>query len=82
MEWFPCTDPGRVKEYATAARGILSGEMRVVEYRKRGFGAKAKLGAPAAGVWQRIATWSDFWSLLLFIRAEQRVLQRPRYSPR
>jgi hypothetical protein len=58
LEWFPCTNPDRVREYVEAVCGYLSGEYRVLEHYRGKRCVKAELQAPAAADWKTIGTWS------------------------
>ena len=58
LEWFPCTNPDRVREYVKIVCGYLSGEYRVLEHYRGKRCVKAELQAPVAANWKTIATWS------------------------
>ena len=58
LEWFPCTNPDRVRAYIDAVCGYLSGEYRVLEHYRGNRCVKAELQAPAAADWETIGTTS------------------------
>jgi hypothetical protein len=57
-EWFPCGDSEVRERFADAVRGVLSGQHRIVEYRRRERIVKAQLQRKAAKGWETFATWS------------------------
>lgn len=64
VEWFPCTDPARVKEFVEAVAGYLSGNYRILEYRRGAKCVKAQLQAPEGTTWKTLGTWSNLWALI------------------
>jgi len=58
LEWFPCTDPQRVKEYISSVVGFLSGDYRIIEHYRGTRCVKAQLQRPTNGGWSTIGTWS------------------------
>lgn len=63
-EWFPCTDPARVKEFVEAVVGYLSGNYRILEHRRGAKCVKAQLQAPEGATWKTLSTWSNLWTLI------------------
>jgi hypothetical protein len=64
VEWFPCTDPARVKEFVEAVVGYLSGNYRIMEHRWGAKCVKAQLQAPEGATWKTLGTWSNLWALM------------------
>lgn len=64
LEWFPCTEPFKLREYIDAVSGYLSGRYRVVEHYSGARCVKAELQAPVGSQWQTVGTWRNLWSLL------------------
>jgi hypothetical protein len=58
LDWFPCTNPDRVRAYIDSVCGYLSGEYRVLEHYRGNRCVKAELQAPAAADWETIGTTS------------------------
>lgn len=58
LEWFPCTNPDRVRAYIAAVSGYLSGEYRVLEHYRGNRCVKAELQVPAAADWETIGITS------------------------
>ncbi|MGB5567648.1 MAG: hypothetical protein WBN93_15125 [Acidimicrobiia bacterium] len=58
VEWFPCTEPRKVKEYLAAVEGLMTGQYRILEHRRGRKAVKAELQQPVGQNWQTIATWS------------------------
>jgi len=58
LEWFPCTDPTKVKAYIEAVSGYLSGRYRILEHYRGKKCVKAELQAPSATGWETISTSS------------------------
>ena len=56
-EWFPCTDPDKVSEFATAVIGIISGSNRIEVHKRRGKPIKAILEQLNGDEWFAVATW-------------------------
>ena len=65
VQWFPCTDPARVKEFVEAVAGYLSGNYRIVEHRWGKKCVKAQLQAPDGARWRTLGTCSNLWALML-----------------
>lgn len=57
LEWFPCTDGGVEADFAESVRGLLSGQYRIVEQRRRGHVFKATLQRRTKRGWQNHGTW-------------------------
>jgi hypothetical protein len=57
-EWFPCTEPDRVKEYIAAVNGVLNGSSRIKIISRNGNPVKAILQEPDKEKWQTSFTWS------------------------
>ncbi|CAD85466.1 MAG TPA: hypothetical protein DDW43_06830 [Nitrosomonas sp.] len=64
LEWFPCTESSRVKEYISAVTGFLSSQYRVLEHYRGKHCVKAELQAPSGGDWKTVGTWSNLLSFL------------------
>lgn len=64
LEWFPCTNSSKVREYVDAVVGYLSGQYRVIEHYSGRRCVKAELQAPAGTQWQTVGTWSNLWALI------------------
>ena len=64
LEWFPCTNPSKVREYVEAVVGYLSGEYRVIEHYRGARCVKAQLQAPVGAEWQTVGTWSTLLALI------------------
>lgn len=60
LEWFPCTDPEKVKGFIEAVAGYVSGHYRVLEHRLGSKCVKAQLQAPDGTAWKTLGTWSTF----------------------
>ena len=58
LEWFPCTDPGRVAAYVAAVTDFVSGKSRVVERYRGTRCVSAELQAPEGTTWHTIGKWS------------------------
>lgn len=56
-EWFPCTDAGVVEQYRRCLIGVLSGEIRLIEFSRNGRVFKAQLQKCSSGTWRSTATW-------------------------
>ena len=56
LEWFPCTNPERVKSFVNAVVGFLSGQFRILEHFRGTRCVKAELQAPKSDSWQTIGT--------------------------
>ena len=72
--WFPSSDPVVRRFYKDAVAGLLSGDHRIVEYRRWGRPVKADLQKPSARGWETIAR-SRRGLLPVSWGAQRRVLQ-------
>jgi len=54
VEWFPCTDPVRVRSYLDAVIGFLEGRYRVLERLRGSSCVSAELQGPAEDGWPAI----------------------------
>ena len=61
LEWFPCTDPSRVRDYVDAVCGYLSGQYRILEHYRGKKCVMAALQAPDGAGWKTIGTWGTPW---------------------
>ena len=61
LQWFPCTNPDRVRAYIDAVCGYLSGEYRVLEHYRGKCCVKAELQVPSAADWETIGATSHLW---------------------
>lgn len=75
--WFPSSDAEVIKRYHEAVLGVISGQYRIVEYRRWGYRVRATLQAPGPEGWQTVArSAAGFLSLIPFRWGERdRVLQ-------
>jgi hypothetical protein len=67
--WFPCTDSERANAFVEAVCGLISGEYRIVEYRRGGLeqkALKALLQRPEGVDWATVATYSTLHLPLYF----------------
>lgn len=63
-EWFPCSDSEVRGNFQSCFRGVLSGQLRLVEFGPDGQAFKAQLQDHTSGRWQTVATWTKFrWPL-------------------
>ena len=53
--WFPSSDATVTERYREAVLGVISGQYRIVEYRRWGCRARAILQAPKPEGWQTVA---------------------------
>ena len=58
--WFPCTDDAIVKGFHKAAYGFLSGNYRVLEWRRGKRCVEAELQAPVGHDWEVVSKFSTF----------------------
>lgn len=58
LEWFPCSDRGKIEAFREAVHGLLSGEFRILEYYRGRRAVKAELQRPSSEGWKTIGTWS------------------------
>ena len=58
LEWFPCSDAAVVEAFRKAVHGLLSGELRILEYYRGKRAIKAELQRPYRGGWETMGTWS------------------------
>ncbi|MBI1357695.1 MAG: hypothetical protein GC160_25415 [Acidobacteria bacterium] len=57
-EWFPCSDSDVVEKFQSCFQGVLSGQVRLIEFVRDGRTIKAQLQDCASGRWQTVATWT------------------------
>jgi hypothetical protein len=77
VEWFPCTKPDVLTQFIDAARGVLAGSHRILQYRRRGRLIKSYLQRPAGQSWETIARYYPGISLP-FLRCETSVVANSR----
>jgi hypothetical protein len=58
LEWFPCTEARVEADFFESLRGLLLGQLRVVEYHSRGKAFKAVLQRRVGGAWKSHGTWA------------------------
>lgn len=76
-EWFPSSEAAAVAEYADVVPGVLSGEIRLVEFHCGGRAVKAELQRRENGSWRILARWRTA-HLPSLAPTETRVLQKVR----
>jgi len=74
MGWFPDGDPLIAEEFVETLRGVLAGEVRLVEHLRSGHPVKGELQREVSGSWNRLTAWSQLrWPSLA--REEIRILR-------
>jgi len=74
VSWFPCTDASVVRRYREAVDGVLTGQYRILEYRRRGRLVKAYLQRPVGDGWTNMHRYDQGWPFAWFytdVRAVQ-----------
>ncbi len=56
-EWFPCSDAKVVGDFLSCFEGVLSGQLRLIEFARDGSTFEAQLQDHATGHWKKVATW-------------------------
>jgi len=80
--WFPSSDHDVIERYREAVLGVISGQYRIVEYRRWGSRARAILQAPRPEGWHTVAKSARGVLALLPFRwgESERILQNERPS--
>ena len=66
LEWFPCDNPVKVDEFYNAVHGILTGEYRILTFRRWGRTEKSHLQMRNGDQWETIGRyWRYFYTPFL-----------------
>ena len=74
FSWFPCSDEEKIKAFRDAVIGILTGELRIVEYYKGKQAFKAELQRLDRNEWKVLATRKT-WFLSFSKEKSEKILQ-------
>lgn len=64
VEWFPCGDQEVFDQFVTAAKGVISGEYRIVESYALGRAVTAQLQRPNGRGWESVTGWGNLGCLV------------------